>query len=222
MKRLSAALIFGFWVLPLCFAQIQTGNASYNASKAGFTLSHSTMSFNTRVKVTNLQNNRSIEAVVNGRIDISPERIADISKDAGDALGLNKNGMTLVQLEELPFRRAEPAAAPPALPDTGPAPQPPAQPAPNTGPAPRPDAPSVVTQILPLQTVTEYVQAPSVPAQPCCSAFLLLAVFLLLILVIVLLVVILVLLLRRPLWPWHYPLWMRRYYRYVKGLRKGP
>jgi hypothetical protein len=106
MKRLSAALILGFLSLPFCFAQIQRGDASYNASKQGFTLSHSSLSFNTRVRVTNLRNNRSVEASVDGRIPIDSRRIADISRDAADALGMDKTGMTPVELAELTGRPA--------------------------------------------------------------------------------------------------------------------
>jgi hypothetical protein len=216
MKRLSAVLVFGFLLVSFCFAQVQTGNASYNPSKAGFTISHPSLSFNTRVKVTNLGNNRFVEAVVNGRIPISAERIADISREAGDALGIDKNGMTLVLLEVLPPHIAESPAENPAQTTTT------ADPVPVPAPVPQQSPPSVVTQtqILPLQTVTDiqYVPVPApAPVQPCCNARLILAIFLLLLLVIALLVAILILLLRRlPPWPWHYPLWLRRRYRYAK------
>ncbi|MDR2079106.1 MAG: hypothetical protein LBP74_05235, partial [Treponema sp.] len=171
MKRLSAALVFGFLTVSFCFAQIQTGNASYNSSKDGFTISHSSLSFNTRVKVTNLRNSRFVEAVVNGRIPISADRIADISREAGDALGIDKNGMTLVQIETLP-----------AGTEASPAPSPAQTAVPEPAPVPQQSSPSVITQVLPLQTVTEYVQVPA--AGPCCNAVLIWVIFLLLLLVI--------------------------------------
>ncbi|MDR0655073.1 MAG: hypothetical protein LBG22_02065 [Treponema sp.] len=220
MKRLSAVLVFGFLLVSLCFAQIQTGNASYNSSKTGFTISHPSLSFNTRVKVTNLKNNRFVETVVNGRIPIDAERIADISRDAGDALEIDKNGMTLVLLEVLPPHitesPAEDSTQTPAV----------VEPAPTPTPVPQQSAPpSVLTQILPLQTVTDIQYVPvtaAAPVQPCCNARLILAIFLLLLLVIALLVAILVLLLRRlPPWPWHYPLWLRRRYRHAKKTKTG-
>jgi hypothetical protein len=210
MKRLSAALVFGFLAVSFCAAQIQTGNASYNSSKAGFTISHSSLSFNTRVKVTNLQNNLFVEAVVNGRIPINADRIADINRDAGDALAIDRNGMTRVQIEVLPPHPAESVPAETPAQTNVPA------------PAPQPAPPTVVTQtqVLPLQTVTDiqYVPVPAAaPVQPCCNARLILAILLLLILVIAMLVVILILLHRRlPLWPWYYPLWIRRRRRYLK------
>ncbi|MDR2313347.1 MAG: hypothetical protein LBE02_02310 [Spirochaetaceae bacterium] len=203
MKRLSAALVFGLLIVSFGFAQIQRGNASYNPSKTGFTISHPSLSFNTHVKVTNLENNRFVEAVVNGRIPISAERIADISREAGDSLGINKNGMTLVQLETLPPRSAG-SAAPGAAQDT--------QASDSQQAASALAVPQ--TQILPMQTVTEYVPF---AAQPCCNARLLWVIFLLLLLIIAILVAILILLYRRiPLWPWYYPLWIRRRLRYLK------
>jgi hypothetical protein len=220
-KRLSAVLILGFVILSFCAAQSQEGNASYNPSKTGLHISHSSLSFNTRVKVTNLRNNRSVEAVVDDRILPSSERIADISRDAGDALEMNKSGMTLVRIEEIHRGTAQtsvPAEPPPAR-ETVPKPAAPPPVVIPVTPAPvQQDQTPPPPQILPVQTVTEYIQVPAAPAQPCCSAPLLLAILLLLILVIILLVVILVLFLRGfPLWPWRYPFWLRRYYyRYKK------
>ena len=105
MKRLGPTLVF-FLVFPVfVFTQTQTGNASYNPGKEGFTISHSSLSFNTRVKVTNLQNNRFEEAVVNARIPISADRIADISRELGNALEMPRNGLTLVEQDQEPDRR---------------------------------------------------------------------------------------------------------------------
>jgi hypothetical protein len=132
---------------------------------------------------------------------------------------MDKTRMTLVQLEVLPPRVAE-STAPAAVQDTQPQPSNPQPSAPQPSPPQQPSPP--VTQILPLQTITEYVQVPTAvpaaaPVQPCCNARLLWVIFLLLLLIIAILVVILVLLLRRlPPWPWHYPLWLRRRFRRVK------
>jgi hypothetical protein len=140
MKPLIAALAFGLLFLSPCFAQTQTGNASYNASRSGLTLAHSSMSFGTRVRITNLRNNREVIAVVDGRIPVSDPRIADISAEAGSAIGMSTSGYTQVRLEILlppPPEAASvavssvvppPVVAPPAEP---PAPIPPVeQPAP--------------------------------------------------------------------------------------------
>jgi hypothetical protein len=209
MKRLNAVLIFGLLIVSFCFAQIQPGDASYNEMKAGFTINHASLSFNTRVKVTNLRNNRSVEAVVNGRIPIVAGWIADVSRDVGDALEMDKTGMTLVQLEVLPGRGVE-TARPENSGDTAP------------DSVPQQAAPSI-TQILPLQTIPDlqYVPVPTAPTQPCCNALLLWVIFFLLLLVIAILVVFLILMRHRlPLWPWYYPLWIRRRRQYLKKTRK--
>jgi hypothetical protein len=229
MKHLGAALILGFLASSFCFAQTQTGNASYNASKTGFTISHSSLSFNTRVKVTNLRNGRSVEAVVDYRIPISTERIADISRDAGDALELGKTGLTLVESDVLPNENASVPAAgtqPPPSPPAGtekasPAPQQRPSPAPQQQASPAPREQPLPPQILPLQTVTDvqYIPVPGA-GQFCCNTPLLLAILILLILAVLCLVVILVLLLRHLLlWPWHYKVWYRRHLLYAKKRR---
>ncbi|MDR1287806.1 MAG: hypothetical protein LBK08_09385 [Treponema sp.] len=245
MKRLSVVLCLGFFVSLGCFAQIQTGNASFNSSKTGFAISHSSLSFNTRVKVTNLRNNRSVEAVVNGRIPIDGERIADISRDAGTALGMG-SGLTLVELEVLPPHDVPGASVPsggaavipagnasaaegsPRPPET--APSSPVSPVPQVSSQGEssssareqssPAAPVPAPQILPVQSITD-VQYVQVPGGNCCNSPLLIVVLALLIVVIILLLVILILFLRRLfLWPWHYPVWYRRHLLYAKKHRR--
>jgi hypothetical protein len=238
MKRLSAALILGFLGLSFCFAQIQTGNASYNTSKQGLTISHSSLSFNTRVRVTNLRNNRWVETSVDGRIPIDSSRVADISRDAGDALGMDKTGMTLVELAVLPFHpdesqsgatgsaSPEPGQTPAAAQTPETAPPVPQQQAAGTPPAaaqtpetapPVPQQQAAGTppaagaaQVLPVQTRTDVQYLPVPAAGYCCGGPLLLVILLLLILIIAILVVILVRLRRFFPWFWYYPLWLRR------------
>jgi hypothetical protein len=241
MKRLSAVLVFFLFVPLFSFAQSQTGNASYNTSKTGLTISHPSLSFNTRVKVTNLRNSRSVEALVDGRIPITTERIADISRDVGDALGMAQNGMTLVEIEVLHPIASAPAPVPapePSPPPPPPEPQP-AQPAPAAAPsAPaRPQEPppqtAQIQELPPVRTVTElqYVPVPTpYPERSCCATPLLLAIMILFLLLVILLVVILVFLIRRfPYW-WRWPrsvwffrhsVWFRRHYRSAKKRRRG-
>jgi hypothetical protein len=209
-------LLLGFSIVSLCAAQSQTGNASYNPSKTGLRISHSSLSFNTRVRVTNLQNNRSVEAVVDGRIPITNERIADISREAGDALEMNKNGMTLVKIEELPPRtRQAPVPAETPVQEASPAPPPAVV---TVVPVPQDPPPP---QILPVQTITDIQYVP-VPAAPSCTPYCLPLIVGLLVLLILLLALLLVLLLRRfPLWPWYYPFWLRRYYHRYKGQQRN-
>jgi hypothetical protein len=219
MKYVYAALVFVFFAAPAGFAQIQPGNASYNAEKTGLTISHPSLSFNTHVRVTNLRNNRSVEAIVTGRIPPDSERIADISRDAGDLLGMSKTALTPVQIEIIPSRgsAAEPdqpqsaAGAPPP----SPSPPRPAQAAARTEPPPpaQDQAAAAPAQIPPVQPITtvQYVPVPG-PGGTCCNTPLMVVVLILLIVAIILLLLILILLLRRLLlWPWRYKVWYRRH-----------
>jgi rare lipoprotein A len=215
MKSLIAALAIGLFFPLFCFGQSQTGNASYNASKSGYHISHASLSFGTRVRVTNLNNNRQVIATVNGRIPASDPRIADVSKDAGDAVGMAASGYTELRIEQLPPEQGaapEPAAVQPPDPV-----QPPAQP-----PAPAP-APVENIQIIsppPVQYVlTERPAQPVQPARDCADSPLCVAILILLIIAVLLLAVILALILRPPrlpLWAWFYPSWVRRRLYYMK------
>jgi hypothetical protein len=228
MKPLIAALTFGLFFLSPCFAQTQTGDASYNGSKNGLTLAHSSMSFGTRVRITNLRNNREVIAIVDGRIPVSDPRIADISAEAGGAIGMSTSGYTEVRLEILvPPPPAEPSPAPveiataPAAVVTVPQ-QPPAPAAAAPPPSPEPET-RVVESIQVITPQPQYVPAPpAVMVQSCFSSPLCFAILILLIIAVMLLTAVLILLLgmrRLPWWPWFYPLWIRRRVRYLKKRR---
>jgi rare lipoprotein A len=80
MKNFYASVFLSFLILPL-FAQVQTGKASFYADKfeGVFTASgekyrhnkltgaHKTLPFGTKVRVTNLENDKSVEVVINDR-----------------------------------------------------------------------------------------------------------------------------------------------------------
>jgi hypothetical protein len=230
VRLLIAALAFSLFVLSPCFAQTQTGNASYNAAKNGLTLAHSSMSFGTRVRITNLRNNREVIAIVDGRIPVSDPRIADISAEAGSAIGMSASGYTEVRLEILvPPPPAEPAPVSPvereittgqeaavAIPQPPPAP---AVPVPQSSEQER----RLVESIQVITPQPQYVTAPpAVVAQSCFSSPLCFAILILLIIAVMLLIAVLILLLgmrRLPWWPWFYPLWARRHTRYLKNRR---
>jgi hypothetical protein len=223
MKRLGAVFIFGL-VSVYCFAQSQTGNASYNASKSGYTISHSSMSFGTRVRITNLGNNSQVIATVDGRIPASDPRIADISREVGDAIGMSRSGYTVVRIEQLhESQAAVPAPPPPAV--TPPPEEPPPQP-PAPTPAPQPESREEIIQVITPSQV-QYIPAPVVEQVQNCPLSPI--VILLLAILTALLTAILVLLIqaRRSLWwpgyPWwfgRYPLWAQRRIRYLKERRR--
>jgi hypothetical protein len=219
MKRLGMVFVFGLLSV-YCFAQSQTGDASYNASKSGFTIAHPSMSFGTRVRITNLRNNSEVIATVDGRIPARDSRIADISREAGDAIGMSRSGYTEVRIEQLP--REQPAAAP------APAPIPP-PPAEQAMQAPAPAAPTPQPREEIIQSIVlpqpQYIPAPVIERINCPLSP---VVIVLLALMVALLTAILVLLIhaRRTLWwhgyPWfigRYPLWARRSIRHQKKRR---
>jgi rare lipoprotein A len=65
------------------------------------TMAHRTLPFGTRVRVTNLQNKRSVEVVVNDRGPFVPGRIADLSEAAARRLGMVADGVVEALLEVL-------------------------------------------------------------------------------------------------------------------------
>jgi hypothetical protein len=241
MKSLSAVLIFGLVVSGLCFAQTQSGNVSYNASKKGLTISHASMSFGTRVRVTNLRNNQEVIAIVDGRIPVSDPRIADISAEAGDAIGMSSRGYTEVRLEQIiPVQAPEERTAvvleetgetirnppPPASEDNGTRPPQRSSAPPVPASDPDPGKPASRPETVPPAPVPPYQPPYMVTAgQNCLSPSLGLIILILLILVVLLLAAIFVLLLslhRISLrWFWHYSLWVRRHYRRLRRDRYG-
>ena len=71
----------------------------YRASR--LTAAHRTLAFGTRVRVTNLANDRSVIVRVNDRGPFVKERIIDLSKAAAAKLGYIDKGVARVRLEVL-------------------------------------------------------------------------------------------------------------------------
>lgn len=70
------------------------------------TMAHRTLPFGTRVRVTNLENQRSVEVVVNDRGPFVKGRIADLSLAAARRIGMVEDGVVDATLEVLaPGRR---------------------------------------------------------------------------------------------------------------------
>ena len=63
----------------------------------GMTAAHRTIKFGTRVKVTNLKNNRSVIVTINDRGPFVKGRIIDLSYAAGQQIGMD--GTAKVSLE---------------------------------------------------------------------------------------------------------------------------
>lgn len=70
--------------------------------KNALTAAHRTLPLDTRLRVTNLENGRSVEVVVNDRGPFVDGRLIDVSEAAARALGFAKDGVARVRVEELP------------------------------------------------------------------------------------------------------------------------
>jgi rare lipoprotein A len=109
-------LIFTFLLYSLIaqtFAQTQTGKASFYADKfegsstasgekykhSKLTGAHKSLPFGTKVRITNLANNESVEVEINDRGPYVEDRIIDLSKSAAEKLGFVNQGLAEVTLE---------------------------------------------------------------------------------------------------------------------------
>jgi rare lipoprotein A len=113
--RISFCFLLLFVAVISGFAQIQTGKASFYADKfegsptasgekykhSKLTAAHKTLPLGTRVKVTNVTNNKSVEVVVNDRGPWVENRVIDLSKSAAEKLGFVNQGLADVQIEVL-------------------------------------------------------------------------------------------------------------------------
>ena len=71
------------------------------------TTAHKTLPFGTKVKITNLKNNKSVVLRVNDRGPTQAGRVVDISPAAAKAIGISTKGMAEVRVE---VAEAAPAA----------------------------------------------------------------------------------------------------------------
>jgi rare lipoprotein A len=92
----------------LAAAKIWTGRASYYALRGRtasgahvgeLTAAHRSLPFGSRVKVTNLRNNRSVVVVINDRGPFTGGRVIDVSAGAAERLGFRLAGVTTVKVE---------------------------------------------------------------------------------------------------------------------------
>lgn len=132
MKRcLFFLLLIGFTQTSL--AQRQQGKASFYADKfegrptasgekykhSKLTAAHKTLPFGTRVRVTNMANQKQVEVIVNDRGPYVDDRIIDLSKSAAEALGFVQQGLTEVTVEVLDAGDGK-SVVPGPVPDTAP------------------------------------------------------------------------------------------------------
>jgi rare lipoprotein A len=97
----------------LAYSQVQTGKASFYADKfegrptasgekykhSKLTAAHKSLPFGTKVRVTNVANNQTVEVIVNDRGPYVDGRIIDLSKSAAQQLGFVNLGLADVKIE---------------------------------------------------------------------------------------------------------------------------
>ncbi len=113
MKRYLLTVIFQLFIAFTICAQVQTGKASFYADKfegsptaSGekykhnkLTAAHRSLPFGTKVRVTNVANNESVEVVINDRGPFVENRVIDLSKSAAEKLGFINQGLADVKVE---------------------------------------------------------------------------------------------------------------------------
>jgi rare lipoprotein A len=67
----------------------------------GYTAAHRTLPFGTRVRVTNLETGQHVDVVINDRGPHAAGRMIDLSRAAGQALGIQEEGVQRVRMEIL-------------------------------------------------------------------------------------------------------------------------
>ena len=67
--------------------------------KSKLTASHKTLAFGTKVKVTNLDNGKSVVVTINDRMKKSNSAVIDVTRTAAEELGFVKAGKAKVKLE---------------------------------------------------------------------------------------------------------------------------
>ena len=80
------------------------GRTTANGEKfdmEALTAAHRTLPFGTRVRVTNLENNRSVTVRINDRGPYVRGRILDLSARAARELGMAEDGVSRVRIEEV-------------------------------------------------------------------------------------------------------------------------
>ena len=69
--------------------------------KGTMTAAHSSLPMGTKVKVTRLDNNKSVKVVINDRKPFKQGTVIDLAHDSATALDVNDDGKTTVEIEVL-------------------------------------------------------------------------------------------------------------------------
>lgn len=94
----KASYYYGKWI------GRKTANGEIYRAK-DVTAAHKTLPFNTRVRVTNLRNNKSVVVRINNRGPYVKGRIIDLSLAAAREVDMTKAGVVPVKVEVLPKQK---------------------------------------------------------------------------------------------------------------------
>jgi rare lipoprotein A len=140
-------------------------------SQKKMTAAHRTLPFGTVVRVTNLDNNISVDVTVNDRGPFVDKRIIDLSKAAAEKLKFVTKGTASVKVEVISLPESN-AASPSEMKRSSTPAWPGSQAAANEQPADQPteaqvDAAPQITQVTEVQApANEYFKIESTPIQP--------------------------------------------------------
>jgi rare lipoprotein A len=108
MKRILCIFLLGILFIALSYAQTawmgsfkQRGSATHEIKSNDLIASHPTIPIQTKVKVTNLQNNKQVVVVITGRIVASGNRVIDLSQRVAADLDMPSKGATAVAIETI-------------------------------------------------------------------------------------------------------------------------
>lgn len=87
------------WYGPDHNGRVTASGQIFDAHK--LTAAHRSLPFNTKVKVTNLRNGKSVDVVINDRGPGIKGRAIDLSESAARRLGMTERGLALVRIEPL-------------------------------------------------------------------------------------------------------------------------
>ena len=110
---ITCLLIFTSAVQSASVGDTETGIAAYYSNvfqgrrtasgerydKNAYTAAHKRLPYGTRIRITNLENDKSVVVKINDRGPRSKKRMLDVSRRAAQDLGFIQKGLTKVRLE---------------------------------------------------------------------------------------------------------------------------
>jgi rare lipoprotein A len=99
LKKIATSAVLLLCSCAAATAQSWTGKASFYKARTQMTCAHRYLPFGTRVRVTNLSNNRSVVLIFHDRGPYIRGRIIDVSPLAADMLGFRHAGLAQVEVK---------------------------------------------------------------------------------------------------------------------------